>query len=101
MKVILESIAALYGKTWDTMGVEELTDVLRKLCKGSVCTAKCEDCKWAGYLSVAPNETNTACFYILLTGHSRPCPAGDHCTVYEPGRERRRPHPFEPWYYKC
>lgn len=30
------------------------------------------------------DELLTACVYILRTGHKRPCPAGDACSVFEP-----------------
>lgn len=97
MRELLERIAALYGQTWATMGAAECADVMKKFRAASVCSSRCENCYYAGYLSLASNETgNVACFYILFPGnHRRPCPAGDGCTVYKPGRIKRRPRPME------
>lgn len=97
LRGILDKIAALYGKTWAEMGSEDCRDVIRRLRKGSLCSARCEGCFWAGYLSMATIDSgNTACFYVLFPGNGvRPCPAGDGCTVFRAGRVIRRPRPLE------
>ena len=91
MREILEGIAALYGKSWRDMDEADCLDVMQRLKRGSVCTERCRDCRWGRWLSKASaDEGNTACCYSAFPGHGlRPCPAGDDCTVFEPGRDRR------------
>lgn len=44
---------------------------------------KCESCVYRTYVGEGGNIA--ACYYLIRTGHRRPCPAGDECTVYRKG----------------
>lgn len=50
----------------------------------------CEGCRYAAPVYMGDgDELMTACVYILRTGHRRPCPPGEGCTVREDAvRER-------------
>lgn len=50
----------------------------------TLCTKKCDGCRFS-VLMTGTNTPVTACYYLVLTGSVRPCPAGDECTVYQPG----------------
>ena len=48
------------------------------------CNARCKTCVYRTYVSVAPYDV--ACYYAVVVGHRRPCPAGKECTEYKKGR---------------
>lgn len=44
--------------------------------------AKCRECIYGTTLGRARNMVG--CYYMNRTGHRRPCPAGEKCTVFIP-----------------
>lgn len=46
-----------------------------------------ERCKKCAFRS---HHAGGSCDYIGIMHTRRPCPAGDDCTVFEPGRKRRQ-----------
>ena len=49
---------------------------------------KCSTCKYSCRISFEGGDR--FCQYILITGHRRPCPGGNECTVYERCRRLRQ-----------
>lgn len=56
----------------------------------SECTERCRSCVWAGKV---PYLSWISCDYILRTGSSRGCPAGDGCIHY---KKRKGAHDYKP-----
>ena len=56
-----------------------------------MCDGRCGGCRYNLPVYMGDgDELLTACVYILRTGHKRPCPAGEACSVFEPARPDRR-----------
>ena len=53
--------------------------------KVSKCTKKCKRC----FYSFNHSAHLPTCDYILITGHRRPCPAGDNCTEFTTKRKKK------------
>ena len=45
----------------------------------------CHKCKTCIHRTELFGNWGLACYYIVNVGHSRPCPAGEDCTVYQRG----------------
>lgn len=53
---------------------------------------RCRTCLHGGSLAGGLHEDTilVPCFYIINTGHPRPCAPGKQCTVYEPLKEAEK-----------
>lgn len=53
---------------------------------------RCRKCYYSGPVDIGWGKVYPlySCDYLLITGHRRPCPAGDACTVYSPKKAKRR-----------
>ena len=60
--------------------------------KTEVGDLKCKTCKYHRYI-ISGSGKHVCCYYIVMTGHRRPCKAGDECTVYERRERRARINP--------
>lgn len=53
--------------------------------------SKCDSCIYRTSITGFGKGNTIACFYIVHTGHRRPCVGGDDCTVYVKGEKLKAP----------